>query len=72
MNNEPPEHLKVQTYHKGGINVQTNIIGMYRLCADSDCKTWIGCPFVKCQKHRNDFAKKDSVVPEWRNHNERV
>ena len=63
---EPPEHLKVDSYQKGGVTVQMNIIGMYRLCAEPECETWIGCPYVKCQEHRTDFARKDTVVKEYK------
>lgn len=62
---EPPINLQVESYEKGGVMVQKNIIGMYRLCAEPGCKTWIGCPFVRCQTHRTDFAKKDTVVKEY-------
>lgn len=67
MTGEPPMNLQAEKYEKGGVMIQKNIPGKYRLCAEPLCETWIGCPFVKCQKHRTDFAIKDTTVPEFGN-----
>ena len=64
--NEPPAHLIVEKYPKGGVMMQMNIPGMYRLCDKQGCKKYIMCPYVRCQEHRTDFAKKDTVVTEWK------
>jgi len=64
-----PENLIAPFYMKGGLRIQTNIVGLYRLCEESGCGKYIACPFVRCQKHRTDFAIEESVVPEWSDNN---
>lgn len=61
----PPTHLIADTYMKGGIEIQTNITGKYRLCQHASCEKYIPCPFVKCQEHRTDFANVESPVKAW-------
>lgn len=54
MISEPPPNLIVEK--------PLNIIGKYRICEDPDCPKYIPCPFVMCQEHRKDMAKKESTV----------
>lgn len=51
MNNTPPPELIAKKYMKDGMPVSTNITGMYRLCAEPSCTTYISCPYDKCFKH---------------------
>lgn len=43
----------------------TNIPGMVRKCADPNCRDYIPCPHIRCQKHRKDFAIDNWVVPSY-------
>lgn len=50
------------TYINKGITTSLNVVGLYRICEEPNCKRYIPCPYVRCQDHRTDFALKDNTV----------
>jgi len=48
---EPSFSMIAPIIEKDGIKKQTNIIGLYRICEEPNCQTYISCPFVRCLEH---------------------
>jgi hypothetical protein len=61
-----PKELIAPKYTKDGLPHNTNITGMYRLCEEALCETYISCPYMRCFKHWVGMIdKKLTDAKEW-------
>ena len=55
---KPPEELISPYYKKDGMLVQSNVSGKYRKCEDTNCETYVSCPYVRCFAHWTAMRRK--------------